>query len=83
MGVPMTEVSGKVIRLGDGPCGHRARGILRHAAELLETDAEVLKACSTVDGDWGAEVEAKADYEDMKRTARELRTLCGDGVDHS
>lgn len=54
---------------------HRLR-VTTTAAEILEREAYALKECSTVDGNWLNEVEAKADYSLMMRTARELRDLC-------
>ncbi len=52
-----------------------ATNLVRHAAQLLEQEAQALKECSTIDGDWRDEVDAKAAYEDMTLTARQLRRL--------
>ncbi len=51
----------------------RTTRVMRHAAELLEQEAQALKECSTVAGHWGDEVDAKAAHDDMVRTARELK----------
>jgi len=48
-----------------------------HAAELLEKEATGIMECHTLDGDWGRHKGAKADYEDMIQTARQLRSLLG------
>lgn len=48
---------------------------LAEAAELLTTEAEVLKICHTHDGDWGDDQEAKKTYDRMTRVASELREM--------
>jgi len=53
------------------------RRVLRKAADLLEREADALKECSTLDGDWGDEECARQDYEEMKRVAHDLRVLSG------
>lgn len=60
-----------------------ANNTLAEAAEILTTEAEALRVCSTFEGDWGDEHDARADYERMLRVARELweleaaRGICG------
>jgi len=56
----------------------RARLVLHKAADLLDCEAEALKVCSTLNGEWGDEEDARQDYEEMKQTVHDLRTLCGD-----
>lgn len=71
-------MAGTVVKLKPLHCSARARHVLEYAAALLDGEADALKECSTVDGDWREEDDAKASYEDMKRTAQELRALCCD-----
>jgi hypothetical protein len=55
----------------------RMKRVAIHAAELLEKEATGIMECHTLDGDWGRHKGAKADYEDMIQTARQLRSLLG------
>lgn len=48
---------------------------LIRAAELLEMDAADLKSCSTIDDDWGDELEARDAHDEMMRVAGELRGM--------
>lgn len=52
-----------------------AQAVLAHAAALLEHEAQALKQCSTFQGDWGDEHEARAAHDDMLATAAALRAL--------
>jgi hypothetical protein len=55
----------------------RMKRVTAHAADLLEERAKSLMECSTVDGDWGDALDAKAEYEDLTNTAKQLRVLAG------
>ena len=55
----------------------RMQRIASHAAALIEKEAEALRECHTLDGDWGEDTEAKAEYEDRIKTAHDLRILTG------
>ncbi len=55
--------------------------VAQHAAEILEQEAEALKASHTVNGEWlddtGDELDAvaHAEHDDWQCTARQLREL--------
>jgi hypothetical protein len=48
---------------------------IKRAAEMLDCDAEELKACHTLAGNWSGEDAAKADYDERKKVAKALRGL--------
>lgn len=60
-----------VASLGDGA----APAVIERAAEMLDMDAEDLKMCHTIAGNWSGEDEAKADYDERKRIAKALRGM--------
>lgn len=53
------------------------RSILLRAAEIIERDAKALYECHTYRGDWGFEVLAHADYDEMMAMVNELRRAAG------
>jgi hypothetical protein len=57
--------------------------ILIHAAELLESEAAIIRECHTVDGEWFSEEDepARVAYQDMMETARDLRELARANTD--
>lgn len=55
----------------------RTQRIIKRAAELLDEDAEALYECSTIDGDWRDEHDAKADHDERRELATELLGIIG------
>lgn len=55
----------------------RMNRVASHAADLLEKEAQALLECHTIDGEWGDEIDVKAEHNDMIETARQLRALLG------
>lgn len=53
----------------------RMKRVANHAADLLEKSAASILECNTIDGDWGEDIAGKEEYEDMVRTAEQLRLL--------
>lgn len=51
---------------------------IKRAAAMLEYEAECLKESHTVNGKWQGELEAKSDYDEFKKVARELRKIGGE-----
>jgi hypothetical protein len=50
---------------------------IKRAAAMLEYEAECIKESHTINGKWLGEPEAKADYDEFKKVARELREIGG------
>jgi hypothetical protein len=48
---------------------------IKRFAEMLDYDAECLKACHAPDNNWSGEDEAKTDYDERKKVAKALRGL--------
>ena len=58
-----------------GAASKGAREVLKRAADMLDMDAEELKFCHAMHGNWSGEAEAKADYDERKKIAKALRGL--------
>jgi hypothetical protein len=48
---------------------------IKRAAEMLDCDAECLKAAHTIGGKWRGDDEARQDYDERKKVAKALRGL--------
>lgn len=55
-----------------------SRALLDHAADLLDAQAHTLARSYSRTGDWSGHPDAKADHDDLLRTAQSLRELTFD-----
>lgn len=62
------------VRIGAGISDDAAKTIKR-AVDALELEAESLKACHTIDGNWGNDTAAKTSYAEFKALAKSLRGI--------
>ena len=61
-------------RIGAGISDDAAKTIKR-VIDVLEFEAEALKSCHTISGNWGSDTEAKASYAEFKALAEKLREI--------